>query len=65
MATEAMLRAILYVIGKRRNWSSAFSSEKSLKFVIDSTPENEYQEVLTKARAIFGALNADINDLPK
>ena len=33
--------------------------------VIDSTPENEYEEVLTKARAIFGALNADLSDLPK
>ncbi len=33
--------------------------------VIDSVAENEYEETLVKAKAIFKALNADANDLPK
>ncbi len=32
--------------------------------VIDSIPENEYAETLVKAKAIFNAINADVNDLP-
>ncbi len=33
--------------------------------LIDSVAENEYEEMLTKAKAIFNAINADVNDLPK
>lgn len=33
--------------------------------VIDSVAENEYEETLVKAKAIFNAINADVNDLPK
>ncbi|MGI9054859.1 MAG: aminodeoxychorismate synthase component I [Pyrinomonadaceae bacterium] len=33
--------------------------------LIDSIPENEYEEMLIKAKAIFRAINADVNDLPK
>jgi anthranilate/para-aminobenzoate synthase component I len=33
--------------------------------VIDSIPENEYEETLVKAKAIFNAINADVNDLQK
>jgi hypothetical protein len=33
--------------------------------VIDSVAENEYEETLVKATAIFNAINADVNDLPK
>lgn len=33
--------------------------------VIDSVPENEYEETLVKARAIFAAIKTDVNDLQK
>ncbi len=33
--------------------------------LIDSIAENEYEETLVKAKAIFNAINADVTDLPE